>query len=85
MLAEREKREGVPDECVPVMCALVGYEHASPSTRAWLDGMVLIQSENKSIVQSEKCIVQSHGGMSSEKCIVQFSLEKISRDCFRGK
>ena len=32
-LAEREKRPGVPDECVPVMCALVGYEHADAAQR----------------------------------------------------
>ena len=37
---------GVPDECVPAMCGLVGFEHADARIFKWLSGMVRRQIED---------------------------------------
>jgi hypothetical protein len=39
-LGEKELSMGLSPECAPVMCSLVGFEHADNFTVAWLDRMV---------------------------------------------
>ena len=45
--SERERAPGLPEECAPVMCALVAYEHADNETQAWFDAMVRTQREGQ--------------------------------------